>query len=578
MDDESRSCCKYNPNTRRRGLLYLGLIAMISVFWIALRSLRKPSRFNYPCQQTALFNIQIFSATVLAMIPSAASIRAAVGSAKPALVMGILVLGSSFIVSDGFTTNPFIISEVRQSLAPVPLTLEEHPAASPDASDVFLIQDAVGEGGDMNSTVRELLQMMEAEGIKFYKTSGTPNGLVGNNDVIVLKVNAQWSERGGTSTDLVKSVIYAILNHPDGFTGEVVIADNGQGLGNLDFHSANSFYHNQSNQDVADSFDTLKVSTFLWDDLRPYEVADYDQDDFTDGYVRNTTWNDRTSIFTSYAKFQTAHGSYISMKNGVWENGTGFDSERLKLINMPVLKTHFRYGVTGCMKNYMGTPMGYIVNAIDPEIRHEHFSIALGGMATLMGEVIFPTLNIMDMTWVNPGPLESTYWSGPWSYYTTSSFTDIVGVSQDPIALDYYASKNVLIPTAQYLEYDNYSSLDPDYEPLSEPFRDQEMDDSFHNYLRRSMIELQRYGYQVTMNQSEISVHVTNLKSNTTSSLSTTASIPTSSMSSSTTIISTTPSTSSPGNPLITIVLPIVVVSFISLALIGYYIRQKRFQ
>ncbi|MCK5265493.1 MAG: DUF362 domain-containing protein, partial [Candidatus Thorarchaeota archaeon] len=325
-------------------------------------------------------------------------------------------------------------------------------------------------------------------------------------------VNGQWSYRGGTNTDLVKAVIEAIIDHPDGFIGEIIIADNGQGLGNLDRVYANAFNNSQAMEDVARLFQDYSVSTILWDNYRYNTVDDYDMGDFSEGYVRSSTWDADTEIYTSYPKFITDTGLYVSFKNGIWDNATGFDSDRLKIINMPVLKSHFRYGVTGCIKNYMGVPQGYVVSSVDPSIPHEHFSIALGGMGTLMAETRMPILNILDMIWVNAHPLESSSSRGPWSRYSAASFTDIIGVSQDPIALDYWASKFILIPTAEYLEFTECSSLDPDYAPLSDQYYGiEEMDESFHNYLDRSRSVLAGAGFQVTMNTTEMNVFVEEL-------------------------------------------------------------------
>ncbi|MFX0036200.1 MAG: DUF362 domain-containing protein [Candidatus Hermodarchaeota archaeon] len=180
---------------------------------------------------------------------------------------------------------------------------------------------------------------------------------------------------------------------------------------------------------------------------------------------------------------------------------------------MPVLKSHMRYGVTGCIKHYMGVPQGYRAPTVHPTIPHEHFSIANGGMATLMIETRAPILNILDMIWINANPLESSIRVGPYGNYEYTRFTDIIGASQDPVALDYWVSKNILIPTAM-LDYDTYSSLDPDYEPLSTPYGVgfEPMDESFHNYLRRSKDILFNAGLQVTMNQTEMNVFITELE------------------------------------------------------------------
>ncbi|MHA2359278.1 MAG: DUF362 domain-containing protein, partial [Candidatus Thorarchaeota archaeon] len=273
---------------------------------------------------------------------------------------------------------------------------------------------------------------------------------------------------------------------------------------------SNAFDHSQAMEDVARQFVDHTVSTILWDNLRYNTIEDYDTGDFSDGYVRSNSWDADTEIFTSYPKFVTDTGLYVSFKNGIWDNATGFDSDRLKVINMPVMKSHFRYGVTGCIKHYMGVPQG--IERLDGQIPHEHFSIALGGMGTLMVETRMPILNILDMIWVNANPLESSSQRGPWSTYSSASFTDIIGISQDPVALDYWASKNILIPTAEYLGFTEHLSLDPDYAPLSDQYYGvDDMDESFHNYLNRSRHVLDSAGFQVTMDTDEINVFVTTM-------------------------------------------------------------------
>jgi uncharacterized protein (DUF362 family) len=511
-DDENMSNCPSKKDeVKMNGWLWkMGLIAAVSAFWIALRSGNKPTRLTYPCQQFALSNIQMFKLAVLAFIPSLVSARSFLGRLKPVAIIATLVLGTALLTSQSIgLTQEFTLAQ--DDYTRIPLDLASHISVD-SISDLFILQNATGTEGNMDLAVDALLDMMESEGLDFYETSSTPSGLIGSNDVVLLKVNGQWASRGGTNTDLVKSVISTIVDHPDGFTGEVIVADNGQGLGNLDYYSANSFYHNQSIADVVNSFPLHNVSTYLWDSIRSTTVDDYDEGDLTDGYVLSQAWNEETEIYVSYPKFRTAHGTYISFKQGVWDSDAGFDSDRLKIINMPVLKSHFRYGVTGCVKHYMGLPKGQIVTTVAYGIPHEHFSIGLGGMATLMVETRAPILNILDMIWVNAHPMESSTQRGPWSAYADASFTDIIGVSQDPVALDYWASKNVLCATAEYLNYAVYSSLDPDHAPLSDQFYGSDpMDESFHNYLERSMNVLIDAGYATTMDQTRMNVYVAKL-------------------------------------------------------------------
>jgi hypothetical protein len=71
---------------------------------------------------------------------------------------------------------------------------------------------------------------MEREETPFYAVrNGTSiTGLIAKDDFVIIKVNCHWNERGGTNTDLVKALIQVIVDHPDGFTGEIIVADNGQ--------------------------------------------------------------------------------------------------------------------------------------------------------------------------------------------------------------------------------------------------------------------------------------------------------------------------------------------------------------
>ncbi len=553
----------HNDKKKKKGLLALGIIALASASWLALRSGSKPSRILYPCQQAALSNIQIFKLAVIAFIPSIGRVRSSLGKMKPAAILATLIVGSVFLASESPILGVDFTIAQEDDYTQVPLDLTTH--ISPEGiSDLFIVQGVTGEHGNMDSAVSALLDMMESEDLDFYETASTPSGLIGSDDVIILKVNGQWGARGGTNTDLVKSLISAIANHPDGFTGEIVIADNGQGLGNLNFYFANSYYRNQSMLEVANSFDGINVSTFLWDTLRNRLVDEYLEGDLTDGYVLNSTWDPITEIYTSYPKFRTIHGTYISFRNGVWDSESGYDSDRLKVINMPVMKSHFRYGVTGCVKNYMGLPRGHIVPAVDPGIPHEHFSIGQGGMATLMVQTRAPILHILDMVWVNAHPMESSAMRGPWSEYSYASFTNIIGASQDPVALDYWASRNILCATADYLDYAVHSSLDPDYEPLSDQYSGTEpMDESFHNYLERSMNAFTNAGYISTMNQTEMNVYVEELAAPTTTGTTSTTTTGTT---------TTTTTTDIPDFSLLLVILPVSA----AVIVLGVVIARRR--
>jgi len=63
-------------------------------------------------------------------------------------------------------------------------------------------------------------------------------------------------------------------------------------------------------------------------------------------------------------------------------------------------------------------------------------------MGTLMAETTIPALNILDAIWINA-------LRGPRTEYYKAINTQIVAVSTDPFALDYWAINEILIPEAE---------------------------------------------------------------------------------------------------------------------------------
>jgi hypothetical protein len=467
-------------------------LAIASFIWLILRTGTKPSRITYPCQKAAAANVHIFLVVLFSPLISLKKFKVTLPNIfNFRLLKTVLLVGSLLLA-------PYILSlgeyvQANENYVRVPLDLKPQKATIQGASsNLFFIENASGAEGNMTEAITALFQLMENHGLYFFKTTSHPDGLIGKDDVIIIKVNCQWPQRGGTNTDLVKSLIQKIVNHPEGFTGEIVVADNGQGRGSLDWGFSNAYDHSQSMQDVVNIFPSYKVSTYLWDPLRTNKVNEYDQGDLNDGYVVSPIQDPETGLNVSYPKFRTQYGTYISFKRGIYA-GT-YDSEKLKVINIPVLKSHMYYGVTACLKHYMGV--------VSQDLTDAHYAVGAGAMGTEMAETRFPTLNIIDAIWVNANPKESGS-PGPSTPYGAASFTDVIGASLDPVALEYWAAKHILIPAAINKGYTQYSSLDPDYEPVTPGLLE-----SYHNYLERSMNELKSAGYQVTMNPAEMNVYV----------------------------------------------------------------------
>jgi len=326
-----------------------------------------------------------------------------------------------------------------------------------------------------------------------------PDGLIAADDIVIIKVNSQWDQRGGTSTDLLRELITLITSHPDGFHGEVIIADNGQaqygsqGLGgSLDWAQSNAEDHAQSAQRVADGFPSFKVSTYQWDTITEHRVSEYSQGDDSDGYIVEDGRDPETGLIVSYPKFTTRNGSQVRFKYGDWDpEELTYDSSRLKVINLPVLKTHSGYGVTGAVKNYMGVPSDKLTASLGSR---SHSTVAEGGMGTLMAETRFPVLTILDCIWVNAVPR-----AGPSTGYSEATRVNVAAASLDPVALDYWASKNILMKAAP--PGHDTSSMNPDNRTGG----------GFGDWLRLSAEEIRGAGYLAELDEARVNVYVTSV-------------------------------------------------------------------
>ena len=453
-------------------LLYF-LLGILSFVWLILRSGTRPSRINYPCQKmAAIYTTQWFGIFLL-----------------PVLGLGFFKKNKKRIfiaVSAILLILPiFFLSNFQKIGAenPLPLQITSYQDTN-TSSDIFVLTNTKGDD------VANLISLMEEEGFFFYKTE-TSQGLIGKDDVVLLKVNAQWPERGGTNTDLVKSLITQICDHPLGFEGEIIIADSGQGRGNLSRERSNAQDISQSMEKVAAYFkEDYKVSTYLWDDIREKEVDEYEKGDMEDGYIIEDGKDEDTGIIISYPKFKSRFGTFVSFKKGIFDEDKGdYEKDRLKIINIPVLKSHSIYGTTGAIKNYMGVPANGLTGS------NPHNSVGSGGMATLMTMTRMPVLHLVDAIWTNP-------YGGPSSSYEDAVMTRTILAGADPVALDFWGAKNILLP-----------SVDPDR--VKSGFTPDMMDPdnlqkrrAFGYWLELTLSEFRRNGYNFTKDSEKIKVHM----------------------------------------------------------------------
>ena len=301
-----------------------------------------------------------------------------------------------------------------------------------------------GGGGNYHVGVDRLLQLMGDKGLKFYRSAqetalSGPLGMIKPNDVVLIKVNAQWKYRGCTNSDLIRGLIQRILDHPDGFNGEVVIFENGQGRGSLNCDTSSAYggdtsiHANANNEShsfvylVNTVFNDSRVSAFLLDPIRATFIGATDHS--TNGY--------RTFENVSYPCFTTAKGNRIELREGIWHVG-GY-TQNLKLIKVPVLKMHDTGGseITASLKHFYG-----VVSMSDGQVNFRHYD-GLGETGGKMAlSVRAPVLNIIDAIWVS--------YSSITGYPASTTFrANQILASQDPVALDYWAAKYIIYPISQ---------------------------------------------------------------------------------------------------------------------------------
>jgi len=337
-----------------------------------------------------------------------------------------------------------------------------------------------------------LLSLMARYGLKLYRMDedtdlGGKNGLINKSDIVLIKVNAQWKCRGCTNSDVIRGLVQRILEHPDGFDGEIVLFENGQGGGSFDCDTnttqrtlggkypdarvqANAEEEGHSFSYLVDTvFDDSRVSKYLLDPIMETFISK--EEHSTDGY--------RKLFNVSYPCFTTARGNRIELNEGIW-NGEGY-YQNLKLINIPVLKHHDGCGITGALKSFYG-----VLSMADGKRDERHYRRSGQHCGEMIAKIRTPAINILDCVWVT-----QVDWAG-YPPENTTRLNQLLA-SIDPVALDYWASKYLLYPIDNNKEHhpDKFTAL--------------------QNQLiqARDVINSEGgiNGHRVTLDESEINVH-----------------------------------------------------------------------
>jgi len=340
--------------------------------------------------------------------------------------------------------------------------------------------------------------------------------IINNDDIVILKPNAQWWNQGTTNTNNMKGFIELVLNIPE-FKGEIIIAENHH-YKTLDSrgwttNERNGDYNLNELIEYFNNAGYKNVSKYHWVDggpnLKPQEgdggggniVSSVEEGD---GYIwlKNNVYvsPEKRKCMMTYPVFTSVYsGKKIDLKRGTLENGKYL--QNVKLVNFSCLNHHSSsFGVTASIKNLMGVvdltcgyhgsnPEGFynvhfigkMSSLYQAGIDLKYYSKRLGFGSTLAKEiqgmgywstlytggalghwlktVKMPDLNILAAEYVGWGGRGR---NGP----DKRSRTNAVAISTDPVALDYIGAKKILLPATPKNEKVYRDLNDPDNVPF----------------------------------------------------------------------------------------------------------------
>ena len=341
--------------------------------------------------------------------------------------------------------------------------------------------------------------------------SGGMDRFIQRNDIVVIKPNAQWWNQGMTNTDSLKAFIDRVLEI-EHFSGEIIIAENhqykdydGRGWntekrnGRFNYNELVDYYQNKGNHNVTKYYWRgvgKNPEPLEGDDCCGAKLVKGPADG--DGYVWDldnvyVAPNGNRCIMTYPVFTSTYSGITIDLKNGAWKDGRYLEDRNVKFINFSALNHHGIYcGATASIKNLMGVvdmTCGY--HAPDPEgyynvhfvgvkkyvkfnhmfnlkkiglgffrkkiweNAYENFHFTGGALGYFMKNIRKPDLNIISAEWIGWGSRTDTQ---------KSARTKTLLCSEDPVALDYLATKDVLLNATPKDQEHYYSLNNPDTE------------------------------------------------------------------------------------------------------------------
>ena len=175
------------------------IVGLAAALWLLLRSGTNPKRLTYPCQQAAFPLALSWLLAVIALFGGSLFLRRfAKFSSVAVLIVGVIWFigllpelpraGVNSIESlpvwevDGPVSTVFIMDEI-------PPTTGSLAAGNATVPDEYLSDPAIDT----------LLAVMETQDIHLHETASHPSGIVGDDNVVIIKGNFQWTSRNTTT-------------------------------------------------------------------------------------------------------------------------------------------------------------------------------------------------------------------------------------------------------------------------------------------------------------------------------------------------------------------------------------------
>lgn len=316
---------------------------------------------------------------------------------------------------------------------------------------------------------------------KVIELLGGIENIIGPDDVVVIKPNVQWWNQGAPNLAAMKALVDLIMNRPGGFHGEVIIAENCH-RGSRPSNSAGWAYGFSRNADLDQIFNFNDLSHHLkkayadnfstcdWVDVNagskrihsPADGTGYVYCDGTGGVPLISLENGHKGngfreVIMTYPVFQTDRGTVVDFKNGIWEKDS-YTDQPLKFINCAALNHHSIYcGATSAIKNYLG--ISDLSGGADPNnggrLTRNYYNFhsfpfnkwGPGSEPGMIGAEIGVFLNSIRKADLN---ITTAEWVGLASRTDAPvSRTRAVLACEDPVALDYHATKYILFPNSK---------------------------------------------------------------------------------------------------------------------------------